>query len=231
MILILDYGMGNLRSVQKALEKLGHAAVIAASPEGLAAAVSAGGGGDGPTAAILPGVGAFADGMALLRERGWDAWLGDWVAGGRPVLGVCLGMQLLFESSEEDAAWADEPVPGLGLLAGRVRRFDDRGGTVKVPHMGWNALRLAPRGGAVDPLLAGLGEGSHVYFVHGYYCEPADASAVIATSDYPEPFCAAVRSPDPACRVWATQFHPEKSQSVGLRILDNFASTAIAAAR
>ncbi len=206
---IINYGMGNLRSVQKALERQGGEAVILDSPQAI----------ESVGKLVLPGVGAFADGMEHLREGGWVEPIGRWVESGRPFLGICLGMQLLFESSQEDALSPDAPVPGLGVLPGRVVGFDpNRGGQrIKVPHMGWNALRWE----RPDPLLAELNPGDAVYFVHGYYVEPReDAAAPLtsATCDYAGPFCASVWRD----RVWATQFHPEKSQAVGLTILANF---------
>lgn len=198
---IVDYGMGNLRSVQKALQSVGAEAVILRTAAE-AADVSK---------LILPGVGAFGDGMAHLDRMGWIEPVKRFIASGRSFLGVCLGLQLLFEHSEEgDAA-------GLGVLAGRVVRFQTRRGgeRVKVPHMGWNELRWS----VSDPLWAGLEPGAAVYFVHAYYAQPDEARLVSAEADYGGPFCAAVRRDN----VWATQFHPEKSQRVGLTILRNFA--------
>ncbi|MEO1237071.1 MAG: imidazole glycerol phosphate synthase subunit HisH [Planctomycetota bacterium] len=219
MIGILDYGMGNLRSVQKAFDRLGGTrAVVVSDPDDVV----------GCEKLILPGVGNFADGMRLLGERGMVEPVRRFLDTGRPLLGVCMGMQLLFDSSTEQVDdVGGEPVAGLGVVPGRVVRFrEDRGGEasgggasggrLKVPHMGWN--RLEP----VDdsPLFAGLDEEAYVYFVHGYHCVPDDASAVAATADYGGPFCAAVHRD----HVWATQFHPEKSQRVGLQILKNFAA-------
>jgi glutamine amidotransferase len=208
MIGIIDYGMGNLRSVQKALQRLGAEASILRDPAAI----------ESVDKLILPGVGAFADGMAHLREGGWIEPIHAYVRTGRPLLGICLGMQLLFESSEEDAPSPTAPIAGLALLPGRVRRFArDRGGEqLKVPHMGWNALSC-PR---ADPLLKGVADGAHVYFVHEYYVEPDDSAFPVtsATSDYGGPFTATVWHEN----IRATQFHPEKSQRVGLTILDNF---------
>jgi len=202
MIGILDYRCGNLRSVQKAFEHLGHPAVLVSRPEELGAV----------THLVLPGVGAFSDGMRHLQEQGLDAVVRDWIASGRPFLGICLGMQLLFESSEEGAA-PGQSVAGLGLLPGCVKRFIPRPG-LKVPHMGWNTLS-ALRG----PLFAGAEEGEHMYFVHGYYCVPAEDALVAARCDYDGAFCASVARGN----LLAAQFHPEKSQAAGLKILDNFA--------
>ncbi len=215
MIAIVNYGMGNLRSVQKALERVGAQAEVIDTPQQIASAQRL----------ILPGVGAFADGMQHLRERGMVEPLRSYAASGRPMLGICLGMQLLFDSSMEDAPGADEPVPGLGILPGRAVRFQEDQGPgrprLKVPHMGWNAVDFLPK----SPLFDGLNPGDHVYFVHGYYCVPDNPADTAATTDYGQPFCAAVHRGD----VWATQFHPEKSQRVGLQILENFANARLVA--
>lgn len=214
MIGIIDYGMGNLRSVQKAFALVGADAEILDSPEGLKRV----------SKLVLPGVGAFADGMEQLGRRGWIEPIRRWTAGDRPFLGICLGMQLLFDSSEEDAPSPDQPVPGLGVLRGRVVRFrEDAAGPdkprIKVPHMGWNTLAWR----RPDPLLAELAPGCAVYFVHSYYVQPANAEAAIASAfaEYPvgQPFCASLWRGN----LWATQFHPEKSQRVGLRMIENFA--------
>lgn len=202
MIGILDYRCGNLRSVQKALEFKGHRAVMVSRPEDMGAV----------THLLLPGVGAFADGMKHLREQGLDTAVRGWIASGRPFLGICLGMQLLFESSEEGAA-GGKPVAGLGVLPGRVKAFPADAG-LKVPHMGWNQLH-----GLRGPLFSGIADGAHVYFVHGYYCEPAEDAIIAARCGYGRDFCASVFSGN----ILAAQFHPEKSQAVGLGILDNFA--------
>jgi glutamine amidotransferase len=203
MIGIIDYGMGNLRSVQKAFEQAGAYAAIMLGPQSLA----------GVAKLILPGVGAFADGMAQLRQREWIEPIEAFIESGKPFLGICLGMQLLFESSQEDAPLPDQPVPGLAVLPGRVVRFrEDAPGPgqphIKVPHMGWNTLAWQ----RADPLLAGLDQGCAVYFVHSYYAQP----------EYPsgQRFCASIWR----ANVWATQFHPEKSQRVGLRMIENFAA-------
>ncbi len=207
MIGIIDYGMGNLRSVQKAFEAIDARAEIIAAPEAAA----------GCARLVLPGVGAFADGMANLRQGGWPTAIGDFIASGRPLLGICLGMQLLLQSSEEDAPSPDEPVTGLGVFPGRVVRFqcDTSAARLKVPHMGWNTLRWA----RPDPLLAGLQQDCAVYFVHGYHAVDVPADLASAVCDYGGEFCATLWRDN----VWATQFHPEKSQRVGLRMLANFA--------
>lgn len=212
MIGIVNYGMGNLRSVQKALERVGARANVVDTPEQIEAAERL----------ILPGVGAFADGMSQLRERAMVEPLLRFVQSGKPMMGICLGMQLLFDCSMEDAPSPDKPVPGLGVLSGKVLRFQEDQGPgrdrLKVPHMGWNEIHFDPD----TPLFVGLSPGDHVYFVHGYYCIPADKSDIAATTGYGGTYCSAVRRGN----VWATQFHPEKSQRVGLRILDNFAHSA-----
>ena len=205
MIAIIDYGMGNLRSVEKALHKLGHDAVVTSDPAVVAAAERV----------ILPGVGAFGAAMANLTraEPGAEplaAAVKDAARSGRPFLGICLGMQLLLSESEELGRHE-----GLGLIPGRVVRFQPNGRPVKVPHMGWNELRF-PR---PSPLFAGLEDGVSVYFVHSYYCRPQDAAVEAAVCDHGGPFCAALATEN----VYAVQFHPEKSGAVGLRILDNFA--------
>lgn len=200
MIVIVDYGVGNLRSVQKALETVGALAGISGDPAVLATAASL----------VLPGVGAFGDAMDQLRVRRLLAPILEHVAQARPLLGICLGMQLLFDESEE---MGDHR--GLGLLPGRVLRFPN--GPLKVPHVGWNRLSFAP-----CPLLAGIPTGSYAYFVHSYYAQPQDPGDVLARSDYGLEFAAVVGRG----RTWGAQFHPEKSQGVGLRLLANFAALA-----
>lgn len=209
MIGIIDYGMGNLRSVQKAFQAVGADAMLMDRP------------GDPSRLShlVLPGVGAFADGMAQLTARGWVSPIKSWIAQDRPFLGVCLGMQLLFAGSEEDAASPAELVPGLAVLPGCVRRFRAAPGErLKVPHMGWNAVATRRD----DPLFSGVAPNSQVYFVHSYFCEPADGSLVSGSTDYPagRAFCSTLWRG----RLWATQFHPEKSQRVGLAMLANFAA-------
>ncbi|MEM9416056.1 MAG: imidazole glycerol phosphate synthase subunit HisH [Planctomycetota bacterium] len=212
MLGILDYKMGNLRSVQKAFERIGTDAQVIAQADAIAAC----------SRLVLPGVGAFGDGMQHLRDAGLEQPIRDYLATGRPVLGICLGMQLLFDSSEEGAADTGRPVQGLGVLPGNVVRFSEDQGPakprLKVPHMGWNSIDFA----ADCPLFAGLNPGDHVYFVHAYHCQPADPAHVAATTGYGQPTCAAVHRDN----LWSTQFHPEKSQHVGLTILKNFATRA-----
>jgi glutamine amidotransferase len=202
VIVIVDYGMGNLRSVQKGLERVGHNAVISSDPAAVAAAERV----------VLPGVGASADALRAVRERGLEAPLREAVAQRKPFLGICLGLQMLFDVSHEDGEHI-----GLGLLAGEVVRFDIDA-SLKVPHMGWNRVRPA----AACPLFEGIDRDAYFYFVHAYHVVPADESIVAATTDYGGEFCSAVWRD----RLFATQFHPEKSQSVGLRLLKNFAELA-----
>jgi glutamine amidotransferase len=196
---IVDYGMANLRSVQKALEKVGHQAAISGDPSQVGAADKL----------VLPGVGAFRDAIARLHEAGLAEPIRDHLRSGKPFFGICLGLQLLFTRSFEDGEHR-----GLDWFAGDVVRFADQPG-LKVPHMGWNDLRVR----RPAPPLAGLPAGASVYFVHSYYAAPRDEGIVAAEADYPTPFCAAVWQDN----VFATQFHPEKSQKVGLEMLRRFA--------
>ncbi|MBI3469413.1 MAG: imidazole glycerol phosphate synthase subunit HisH [Planctomycetes bacterium] len=200
MIVIVDYGMGNLRSVQKGLEKVGAEATISDDPQIVARADKV----------VLPGVGAFADAMAGLKNRGLVTPIKEYVASGRPFLGICLGLQLLFTKSYEDGEYA-----GLDVLAGDVVRFPQRDG-LKVPHMGWNQLRIRRR----SPILQGLENDTYVYFVHSYYVVPSSEGVIATETDYPTPFVSSIWCEN----VYATQFHPEKSQSAGLQMLRNFAS-------
>ena len=196
---VIDYGSGNLRSVCKALDASGAAPSLVTGPSGLA----------GLDAIVVPGVGAFAHCAENLRATGlWDP-VRAWALSGRPYLGICLGYQLLFESSEESPG-----VEGLGVLKGRVVRFPDAG--LKVPHMGWNTLSKTS-----GPLYNGLSGEVSMYFVHSFYPVPADSSLVSAWSDYGVSFAAGVSSG----ALHAVQFHPEKSQSTGLALLRNFLST------
>jgi glutamine amidotransferase len=199
-IVIVDYGMANLRSVQKAFEQVGHPAAVTSDPDRIA----------GATKLVLPGVGAFRDAIARLRETHLGAVIADHIRTGRPFLGICLGLQMLFTRDHEDGLHA-----GLDLFGGDVVRFPAVPG-LKVPHMGWNTLDLKR---ANCPLFAGLPPDPAVYFVHSYYAVPTDPTCVAATADYPAPFAAAIWRDN----VFATQFHPEKSQRVGLQMLKNFA--------
>jgi glutamine amidotransferase len=199
-IVIVDYGMANLRSVQKALERVGHSAMITSEPAVVAKA----------TKLVLPGVGAFRDGIAKLRETGLADSILDCIRTGRPFLGICLGLEFLFTRSHEDGEHA-----GLDLFKGDVVRFANQPG-LKVPHMGWNQLRF--RGQC--PLFRGLKDGDAVYFVHSYHAVPESKEIIAAETDYPTPFASAIWQDN----VFATQFHPEKSQTVGMTILKNFAT-------
>ena len=198
-IVIIDYGMANLRSVQKALEKVGQAAEISSDPSRVGEAGKI----------VLPGVGAFRDAIARLRETGLDAPILAHLRANRPFFGICLGLQLLFSRSLEDGEHQ-----GLDFFAGDVVRFPVLPG-LKVPHMGWNSLRVR----RAAPILKGL-DGEAVYFVHSFYPVPRDVELVAAEADYPDPFCAAIWRD----QVFATQFHPEKSQNVGLEMLRRFAN-------
>jgi glutamine amidotransferase len=199
MIAVVDYGMGNLRSVQKGFEKVGHQASVTSDPGEVARAEKI----------VLPGVGAFEDAMAELRRRDLAGPVLEAIHSGKPFLGICLGLQLLFERSYEHGEHA-----GLGVLEGEVVRFE-LPPEYSVPHMGWNQLSIARRA----PVLEGIDEGTYVYFVHSYYVVPRDPAVVATTTDYPDPFCSMVWRDN----LFATQFHPEKSQADGLRILKNFA--------
>jgi len=199
MIKIVDYGMGNLRSVQKAFEKLGVEAQIAASAEDLNAADKL----------VLPGVGAFRDSMRELHEKGMVAAICDHIQADRPFLGICLGLQMLFDRSYEDGEWE-----GLGILAGDVQRFTEAEG-LKIPHMGWNQLIVTDP----NPLLNQIPGDAYFYFVHSYFVVPEDESVVAARTEHGQTFVSMVNRG----AMFATQFHPEKSQRVGLQLLQNFA--------
>ncbi len=198
MIAIIDYQMGNLRSVQKAFEKVGEQAVITSDPRELAQAEKV----------VLPGVGAFRDAIAELRRRDLTQPIREAIEAGKPFLGICLGLQLLFDVSYEDGEYE-----GLGVLKGKVVRFEVPR-EFKVPHMGWNQALIRRRA----PILDGIAEGTHFYFVHSYYVVPEDTEVIAIEADYYRPFCAMVWRDN----LFATQFHPEKSQAQGLRLLKNF---------
>ena len=190
MVAIIDYDAGNLRSVEKALEALGAETVVTRDPEVIA----------GSSRVILPGVGSFGDAMERLNQYGLPDVIRRTVSGNKPFLGICLGLQLLFEESEESPG-----VPGLGILKGKI---------LKIPHMGWNSLNLKPD----SRLFAGIRDQEYVYFVHSYYLKAQEESQVAATTWYGTEIHAAVE----AGNVFACQFHPEKSGDTGLRILKNF---------
>jgi glutamine amidotransferase len=202
MITIVDYDMGNLRSVAKAFEHLGHPAQVASDPDVVRKAERL----------VVPGVGAFRDAIGTLRERGLDKAILEQASTGRPLLGICLGMQLFFEKSEEYGEHT-----GLGLFRGEVVRFPamkDAGGVeLKVPHMGWNTVEGH---GELGKHL----DGKYVYFVHSYYCAPANPQEVAGMTEYGIKFCSAAARDN----IWAAQFHPEKSAEAGMALLDAFAN-------
>jgi glutamine amidotransferase len=204
MIAIADYGIGNLGSVTKAFRRTGAEVLLSGEPDALRRA----------DALVLPGDGAFAATMAEVERRGLVPVLREAVETGKPLLGICVGMQLLFEESEEHGRHA-----GLGLLPGRVRRIE---GDLPVPHMGWNRLRLC----RPHPVLDGVHDGAYVYFVHSYHCD-APADIVVATTDYGRGIAAIVAKGS----VLGMQFHPEKSQEVGLRLVAGFVRLADEEAR
>jgi glutamine amidotransferase len=201
MICIIDYGMANLRSVQKGFEQVGVAAQIVSEPGQI----------DSAERIVLPGVGAFQDAVATLRDKGWVEPILAHIKKGRPFLGICLGLQMLFEVGYEDGEHR-----GLGVLKGACVRFDvDETQRLKVPHMGWNQLQIQ----RPSPILKDLPDGAGVYFVHSYHVQPTDKSVIATTTDYGGPFVSSIWYEN----IVATQFHPEKSQKVGLQILANFA--------
>ncbi len=195
-IVIIDYGMGNLRSVEKAFARLGFTVEITSDPDAINRAEKI----------VVPGVGAFGDAMRELRERGLIEPLLRAITDQRPFLGICLGLQVLFEGSEEAPN-----VPGLGVIPGLVKRLQT---DLKVPHMGWNTLHVIRR----PPILDGISDSAYVYFVHSYYVEPMDGSVTATTTDYGISFTSMIWRGN----LFATQFHPEKSQAVGLEILKKF---------
>jgi glutamine amidotransferase len=200
MISLVDYGMGNLRSVEKAFAQAGADVTLITTPDEVAAAEKL----------VVPGVGAFGDAMKSLVQTGVAQALKDAAAAGKPLLGICLGAQLLFDYSEEEPE-----VPGLGILRGGVKLFAGDMG-LKVPHMGWNTLHVKPD----SRVLAGLGQSPHVYFVHSYYMAPEDAQLAAAVTSYGIDCASAVEREN----IFGVQFHPEKSQDLGLKILANFAA-------
>ncbi|WP_153557292.1 imidazole glycerol phosphate synthase subunit HisH [Roseimaritima sediminicola] len=199
MITIVDYQMGNLRSVQKAIERVGLEARISSDGQEIATAEKL----------ILPGVGGFGDAMAELGRRDLVEPIRDFIATDRPFLGICLGLQLLFEKGYEGGCF-----DGLGVLGGEVVRFE-RAAPMKVPHMGWNTVRVRQPA----PVLGDDSDGAYFYFVHSYYVVPSDPSVIALSTDYGGEFCSMVRRGN----LYATQFHPEKSQANGLRLLERFA--------
>lgn len=200
MIQIIDYGMGNLRSVQKACEKLGHSAEICTRPQQIESA----------SKLILPGVGAFRDSIEQLKRHDFVEAIRAYIDADKPFLGICLGLQLLFDVSYEEGEYE-----GLGVIPGQVVRFESQPG-LKIPHMGWNGLQIERS----NPLLGSINEGDHVYFVHSYHVVPEDESVVAARTSHGGPFVSMIARGN----LFATQFHPEKSQRVGLQLLENFAN-------
>ena len=194
---MIDYGASNLRSAEKAFQYVGADVAVTNDPDEIAKADKL----------VLPGVGAFGAGMAQIRAQGLEEPTQAAVKSGTPLLGICLGMQFLFDESDEMGEHA-----GLGLVAGKVTKFTPNG--LKVPHMGWNQVEHD----GTHPLLAGVESGAYAYFVHSYFCVPDDATATIGSADYPDPFCAIVAKDN----VYGCQFHPEKSQAMGLKIIENF---------
>ncbi len=209
-IVIVDYQMGNLRSVQKALEHVGASATVSSDPKAIETADKV----------ILPGVGAFGDAMAELKSRGLVDPIRECINQDKPLLGICLGLQMLFDSSDEGTGRGEVSLPGMGVVAGGVRRFDfsQQPGSkeLKIPHMGWNRIEEVQND---CPLLDGIEPNAHFYFVHSYYVAPESQSDVWLQADYGGKFCAAIWRGN----TFATQFHPEKSQRDGLRLLQNFA--------
>ncbi|HNX26642.1 MAG TPA: imidazole glycerol phosphate synthase subunit HisH [Phycisphaerae bacterium] len=202
MIALIDYGMGNLRSVEKALERCGGQVKIVTTPSGILSADKV----------VLPGVGAMRDAMNRINSTGIADAVRETITAGRPLLGICLGLQMLLDRSFEYGEFK-----GLGIIPGDVVRFDFSGTSnsgLKIPHMGWNSINF----NADCPLLAGIDQGAYVYFVHSYYVCPKDQSVTAATCNYGVDFTAAIWRDN----LFATQFHPEKSQAVGLKILENF---------
>ncbi len=203
MIAVIDYGMGNLRSVQKALERAGGDARLVRTPSELS----------GAQKIVFPGVAAFGDAMDQLRGQKLVEPIVAAVRAGTPYLGFCLGLQLLFEVGTEDGEHK-----GLGILGGRVEKFDFgpdlTSQRLRIPHMGWNQVHWTKD----CPMLRGIEQGAYAYFAHSYYPVPADSSIVVTTTDYGLNFCSSVWKDN----IFATQFHPEKSQAVGLKLLENF---------
>lgn len=201
MIAVIDYGMGNLRSVEKALEKLGADVAIVSDPERLSLADKI----------VLPGVGAFKDTISGIESRGLKDIISEFIGSGRPYLGICMGYQAIFEESEEGGRHK-----GLCALKGSVKRFSP-GRNLKVPHMGWNQVSFR-EGKELCPLLKGIENDSYFYFDHSYYVEPSEDNIVAGVTDYGIDFASMIWKDN----IFAVQFHPEKSQEIGLKMLKNF---------
>ncbi len=199
MIAIIDYGAGNLRSVEKAFAYLGYETVVSSDEKEILSADKV----------VLPGVGAFGDAMDMLRRSGLDETVKKAVAGNIPLIGICLGMQMLFEESEEGPG-----VPGLGIFKGKIKKFEETPG-FKIPQIGWNSIKIKEG----SRLFKDIPDDSYVYFVHSYYLKADDENIVAAKCDYIHPFHAAIEYKN----VFACQFHPEKSGKTGLKMLSNFA--------
>lgn len=199
MIAIIDYGMGNLRSVEKAFLKIGAKANVTGRPSDL----------DNAEALVLPGVGAFADCMRNLQEKGLLEAVVCSIKKGKPYLGICLGLQILFEESEEFGL-----NKGLGIIPGKVRRFSFKNKGLKIPHMGWNSIKIIKKA----PVFEDIPDESYFYFVHSYYVEPSDTSVISTITEYGHPFVSSIWKDN----ITATQFHPEKSQALGLKVLKGF---------
>lgn len=200
MVVVIDYGMGNLKSVLNAFSRLNADIVISSDPDVVRNA----------PVIVLPGVGAFGRCMENLEKRGLTAAIKGHIRDGKRYLGICLGMQILFESGDETPG-----TPGLGIIKGTVPRFT---GSMKVPHMGWNSVTLTKD----SPMFNGIQTGDYFYFVHSYYCAPSDPGVIAATTDYGDPFVSSVET----ANIFACQFHPEKSQALGLKLLRNFLDIA-----
>jgi len=204
MIVIIDYGMGNLRSVEKALVKLGHQAIVTRDKNAIKSA----------SGVVLPGVGAFDAAISELRASNLEGTIIEEIAMGKPFLGICLGLQLLFNESEEGS------LKGFGLLPGKVKKFDFKpplSSRLKVPQMGWNSIKIKKPA----PYYEGVENGSMMYFVHSYYAVPDDTSVIATTTDYGLDFCSSIVKDN----IFGVQFHIEKSGEAGLKVLDNFART------
>ena len=203
-IAIIDYGAGNLRSVTNAIDKLGYKAQITGNPEDVLSA----------SAVILPGVGAASEAMANLKKLRLDAAIRQIIDRGTPFLGVCLGLQILLDSTEED-----NNQECLGIIPGKVRKFSFKAKDLKIPHMGWNQVKLR----ISHPVFDGVPDKTNFYFVHSYYADPKDKKVVGGETEYGAPFCSVVARGN----LVATQFHPEKSGDIGLKIFDNFIKLAL----
>jgi len=203
MIAVIDYGMGNLRSVEKALEVVGAKAKVTSRPSDLKKCKKI----------VFPGVGAFGDSMKELKKLGLVEPIKESIASGKPFLGLCLGLQLLFEKSEEAPG-----VKGLCVLKGESKKFRFKDKSLKVPHMGWNGIKAASPKLEAAGILKGVPSGSYMYFVHSYYVRPEDKSVILTTTGYGTDFVSGICLDN----IYGFQFHPEKSQGLGLKILENF---------